>query len=52
MASATHHFWNTGRVLVAIVLLLIVAVIVVLALEPLLRLGMFLGFVAPHLPAK
>lgn len=52
MASVTHHFWRTGRILIAVIVLVIVAAIVVLALEPLLRLGMFLGFVAPHLPAK
>jgi len=52
MASVTHHFWRTGRILIAVIVLLVVAGVVLLAFEPLLRLGMFLGFVAPHLPAK
>lgn len=52
MVSATHYLWGTGRILIAVILLLIIALIVMLAFEPLLRLLMFLGFVAPHLSPK
>lgn len=52
MGSPTHHFWSVGRMLIAVILLPILLLIVALAFEPLLRLLMFLGFVAPHLPAK
>jgi hypothetical protein len=47
-----HPVWGPGRIAIAIVLLLVVVLIVIFALEPILRLGMFLGLVAPHLSAK
>jgi len=47
-----HHVWRGWRIVVVIVLILLVALIVVFAFEPFLRLAMFLGFVAPHLPAQ
>ncbi|MDQ2765119.1 MAG: hypothetical protein M3Y22_17070 [Pseudomonadota bacterium] len=51
MVNLRHHSIRLGRVLLVSILLLVAAALVALAAEPLLRLGMFLGLVAPHLPA-
>jgi len=51
MVNLRHHSIRLGRVLLVSILVLIAAALLALGLEPLLRLGMFLGLVAPHIPA-
>jgi len=51
MVNLRHHSIRLGRVLLVCILVLVAAALFALGLEPLLRLGMFLGLVAPHIPA-
>ena len=52
MVNVRHHSIRFGRVLLVCILILIVIVLFALALEPVLRLGMFLDVVARRLPAS
>ncbi|MGB6325232.1 MAG: hypothetical protein WBG11_05510 [Methylocella sp.] len=48
-----HHSIRLGRVLLVCILILVLvgAALFALGSEPILRLGMFLNLVAPHIPA-
>ncbi len=51
MVDLRHHSIRLGRVLLVCILALVAAGLFALGAEPILRLGMFLRVVAPHMPA-
>ncbi len=51
MVNLRHHSIQLGRVLLVCILILAGAALFALGSEPILRLGMFLNLVAPHMPA-
>ena len=51
MVNLRHHSIRLGRVVLVCILILVAVALFALGSEPVLRLGMFFGLVAPHMPA-